>query len=161
MRLTYTLSQMSGTDQNLLGGKASALARMAQEGLPVPQTICISTDAYAMFMDETGLRAQVLMEYHRKQFDQMRWEEMWDCSLRIQNMFSRTPMPITLAGSLRNEITKSFGSKPVAVRSSAVGEDSAEASFRTHRRNATKQSCLPQVELDSSVCRLRNVTNLL
>jgi phosphohistidine swiveling domain-containing protein len=129
MRLTYNLSQMIGSDQKLLGGKASALARIAQEGLPVPDAICISTDAYDMFMDETGLRSRVLMEYHRKQFDQMRWEEMWDCSLRIQNMFSRTPMPKTLAGHLRNEIAKSFGSKPVAVRSSAVGEDSAEASF--------------------------------
>jgi pyruvate,water dikinase len=129
MRLAYSLSQMSGTDQNLLGGKASALARMAQQGLPVPQTICISTDAYAMFMDETGLRAQVLMEYHRKQFDQMRWEEMWDCSLRIQNMFARTPMPVTLAGPLRDAITRSFGNERVAVRSSAVGEDSANSSF--------------------------------
>ena len=129
MRLAYTLSQMSGTDQNLLGGKASALARMAQQGLPVPQTICISTDAYAMFMDETGLRAQVLMEYHRKQFDQMRWEEMWDCSLRIHNMFARTPMPATLAGPLRDAITRSFGNERVAVRSSAVGEDSANSSF--------------------------------
>jgi pyruvate,water dikinase len=129
MRLAYTLSQMSGTDQNLLGGKASALARMAQQGLPVPQTICISTDAYAMFMDETGLRAQVLMEYHRKKFDQMRWEEMWDCSLRIQNMFARTPMPVTLAGPLRDAITRSFGNERVAVRSSAVGEDSANSSF--------------------------------
>jgi len=129
MKLTYSLSQMIGSDQKLLGGKASALARIAQEGLPVPDAICISTDAYDMFMDETGLRSRVLMEYHRKQFDQMRWEEMWDCSLRIQNMFSRTPMPTTLAGHLRKEIVKSFGSKRVAVRSSAVGEDSAEASF--------------------------------
>jgi pyruvate,water dikinase len=129
MKLTYTLSQMSGTDQNLLGGKASALACMAREGLPVPQAICVSTDAYAMFMDETGLRAQVLMEYHRKEFDQMRWEEMWDCSLRIQNMFARTPMPATLAGPLRDKIKRSFGNGRVAVRSSAVGEDSAHSSF--------------------------------
>ena len=129
MKLTYTLSQMSGTDQNLLGGKASALACMAREGLPVPQAICVSTDAYAMFMDETGLRTQVLMEYHRKEFDQMRWEEMWDCSLRIQNMFARTPMPATLAGPLRDKIKRSFGNGRVAVRSSAVGEDSAHSSF--------------------------------
>jgi pyruvate,water dikinase len=120
---------MSNSGQKLLGGKASALARMAEEGLPVPHTICISTDAYNTFMDETGLRSQVLMEYHRKEFDQMRWEEMWDCSLRIQNMFARTPIPATLAGALKDEIIESFGNKPVAVRSSAVGEDSAKTSF--------------------------------
>ena len=129
MNLIYNLSQMSHSDQKLMGGKASALARIAQEGLPVPHTICISTDAYHIFMDETGLRSQVLMEYHRKEFDQMRWEEMWDCSLRIQNMFARTPMPATLAGILKKEVIASFGHKPVAVRSSAVGEDSAKTSF--------------------------------
>jgi len=129
MNLAYNLSQMQSLDRKLLGGKAAALARMAHEGLPIPQTICISTDAYDMFMDETGLRAQVLMEYHRKRFDQMRWEEMWDCSLRIQNMFNRTSMPANLAESLRDAIVKSFDNKPVAVRSSAVGEDSAKSSF--------------------------------
>ncbi|MHC4353127.1 MAG: PEP/pyruvate-binding domain-containing protein, partial [Planctomycetota bacterium] len=95
----------------------------------MPRTTCISTDAYSMFMDETGLRAQVLMEYHRKEFDQMRWEEMWDCSLRIQNMFARTKIPEALTGPLGDEIERSFGNKPVAVRSSAVGEDSAQSSF--------------------------------
>ena len=129
MKLIYHLSQIKMSDQKLVGGKASALAIMAQEKLPVPKTICISTNAYNIFMDETGLRAQVLMEYHRKPFDQMRWEEMWDCSLRIQNMFARTPIPSTLVAPLSEEIANFFDQRAVAVRSSAVGEDSASASF--------------------------------
>src|SRR5210317_2143875 len=129
MKLIYHLSQIKKTDQKCVGGKASSLAIMAQEELPVPKTICISTNAYDMFMDETGLRAQVLMEYHRKQFDQMRWEEMWDCSLRIQNMFARTPIPSALAAPLTEEIANYFDKRAVAVRSSAIGEDSASASF--------------------------------
>ncbi|MGD2094768.1 MAG: PEP/pyruvate-binding domain-containing protein [Phycisphaerales bacterium] len=129
MKLVYHLSQINKACHKLVGGKAWALAIMAQQELPIPKTLCIPTNAYNIFMDETGLRAQVLMEYHRKQFDQMRWEEMWDCSLRIQNMFSRTPIPSILAETLAQEITKFFNKKAVAVRSSAVGEDSARASF--------------------------------
>jgi phosphoenolpyruvate synthase/pyruvate phosphate dikinase len=129
MKLIYHLSQINKSCHKLVGGKAWALAIMAQQELPIPKTLCISTNAYNIFMDETGLRAQVIMEYHRKQFDQMRWEEMWDCSLRIQNMFSRTPIPSILAETLAQEITKFFNKKAVAVRSSAVGEDSARASF--------------------------------
>lgn len=129
MKLIYHLSQIKRSDQKLVGGKASALAIMAIENLPVPKTICISTNAYNVFMDETGLRAQVLMEYHRKPFDQMRWEEMWDCSLRIQNMFAKTPIPSTLVAPLSEEIANFFDKRAVAVRSSAVGEDSASASF--------------------------------
>lgn len=129
MNLIYHISQIKRSDQKLVGGKASALAMMAQENLPVPKTVCISTNAYNIFMDETGLRAQVLMEYHRKPFDQMRWEEMWDCSLRIQNMFAKTPIPSTLVEPLSEEIANFFDKRAVAVRSSAVGEDSASASF--------------------------------
>ncbi|MFC1633986.1 PEP/pyruvate-binding domain-containing protein [Planctomycetota bacterium] len=129
MKLVYQLSQIQRSDRKLVGGKAFALARMAQEELPVPKAIGISTKAYNVFMDETGLRAQVLMEYHRKSFDQMRWEEMWDCSLRIQNMFAKTPIPSILAAPLAEEIANVFSKRAVAVRSSAIGEDSASASF--------------------------------
>ena len=129
MMLVYNTNQIKRSERKLVGGKASALAIMVQEGLPVPKTICISTNAYNTFMDETGLRAQVLMEFHRKPFDQMRWEEIWDCSLRIQNMFAKTPIPSALAALLTKEIAHSFGNKAVAVRSSAVGEDSAKSSF--------------------------------
>ena len=129
MKFIYHLSQIKRSDKKLVGGKASALAIMAQEKLPVPKTICISTNAYEIFMNETELRSRVLMEYHRKPFDQMRWEEMWDCSLRIQNMFARTPIPSLLIEHLSSEIIHSFNKRPVAVRSSAIGEDSASASF--------------------------------
>jgi len=129
MKFIYHLSQIKRSDKKLVGGKASALAIMAQEKLPVPKTICISTNAYDVFMNETELRSRVLMEYHRKPFDQMRWEEIWDCSLRIQNMFTRTPIPSSLIELLSSEIIHSFNKRPVAVRSSAIGEDSASASF--------------------------------
>jgi pyruvate,water dikinase len=129
MKLIYHLSQIKRSDRKLVGGKASALAKMAQEKLPVPKTICVSTNAYNIFMDETGLRSQILMEYHRKPFDQMRWEEIWDCSLRIQNMFARSPIPSTLFAPLSEEIASLFDKRAVAVRSSAIGEDSASASF--------------------------------
>jgi pyruvate,water dikinase len=129
MRLLYKLSQISRSDRPLVGGKALALALMAKQKVPVPKAMCVSTGAYNAFMDETGLRAQVLMEYHRKDFDQMRWEEMWDCSLRIQNMFARAAIPLALRATMTESIDTSFGDRPVAVRSSAIGEDSASASF--------------------------------
>lgn len=129
MKLIYHLNQLARTDQLLVGGKAWALARMKQAKLPVPPAICVSTEAYNLFLDETGLRAQILMEYLRKPFDQMRWEEMWDCALRIQHLFAKTPIPASLSAALTKEIRQFFGRRPVAVRSSAVGEDSSQASF--------------------------------
>jgi pyruvate,water dikinase len=59
----------------------------------------------------------------------MRWEELWDTSLRIRNMFLTTPLPNALAEELREFIDQIFATKATVVRSSAPGEDSAKTSF--------------------------------
>ena len=129
MRTALDLSEITQADRSAVGGKACALARMVAEGLPVPRAICVTTDVYDRFLDATGLRGRILMEYHRKPFEQMRWEEMWDAALRIQSMFLNTALPADLRGDLLAAIERRFRERPVAVRSSAVGEDSAQASF--------------------------------
>jgi len=129
MKLVLDLSDITEADGPAVGGKAFALARMVARGLPVPRAVCVGTEAYRRFLDATGLRARILMEYHRKDFEQMRWEEMWDAALRIQNMFLKTDLPTDLASSLAAAIERRFRDRPVVVRSSAVGEDSAQASF--------------------------------
>jgi pyruvate,water dikinase len=146
MKLVLDLTEITEGDRPLVGGKAFALARMAADGLPVPAALCVGTEAYRRFVDATGLRARVLMEYHRKDFEQMRWEEMWDAALRIQNMFLRTDLPAELASRLGEEIKARFGDRPLVVRSSAVGEDSARASF---------------AGLHESYVNVRGVTNVL
>ncbi len=112
-----------------VGGKALALAKMIQHGIAVPSGICIATDAYDDYVGQTGLRERILLEINRKDFREMRWEEMWDASLRIRNMFITTPIPRPLAESLEPHITSRFASRPVVVRSSAPGEDAAKTSF--------------------------------
>ena len=59
----------------------------------------------------------------------MRWEEIWDLSLRIRNHFSRTKMTPELLQAIRPELQRCFGSEAVAVRSSSLQEDSASHSF--------------------------------
>jgi pyruvate,water dikinase len=69
------------------------------------------------------------MELHRKPFEEMRWEEVWDTALRIRNLFLKTPIPQPLHKELHLLIDKTFSGKAVSVRSSAPGEDSADLSF--------------------------------
>ncbi len=71
----------------------------------------------------------ILMELNRKPFASMRWEEMWDAALRIRNLFLKTPIPSELERELSESIDSRFGDTPVAVRSSAPGEDSEGSSF--------------------------------
>ena len=127
--LTLGLDAVTPGRRRLVGGKGYALARLAAAGLAVPRTLCLTTQAYRRFVGSTGLLGRIVLEIGRKPPEQMRWEEMWDTALRIRSLFDRTPLPPELASSLSEAIDSFAGSIPMAVRSSALGEDSARASF--------------------------------
>jgi pyruvate,water dikinase len=80
-------------------------------------------------VNRTGLRERILLELHRKDFKEMRWEEIWDCATRIRNMFLRIPIPAEIEASFRGVIASQFSGKSVVVRSSAPDEDTATSSF--------------------------------
>jgi phosphoenolpyruvate synthase/pyruvate phosphate dikinase len=129
MSLIISLQHMKEEDREQVGGKAFSLAILSQIGMNVPQALCVKTDAYNQFVSLAGLRERILLEINRKNFQEMRWEEMWDASLRIRNMFLKTPVPLEMVEELRPTIEEKFKDKAVVVRSSAPGEDSAQASF--------------------------------
>jgi pyruvate,water dikinase len=116
-------------DRQRVGGKGYALTLLAKNGFQIPETVCISSDAYQEYVDRTGLRERIQLELHRKDLKEMRWEEIWDCATRIRNMFLRKQIPGNIAKRLRAVIQSRFQDKPVAVRSSAPEEDTAKASF--------------------------------
>ena len=127
--LIKSLDQINPSDQHIAGGKSLALARLHQNGFPIPKAVCITTDAYDAFTSSTGLRTRIQMEISRKDFSQMRWEEIWDAALRIRNLFLKTPMPDALDDQLRKGLTPVFNNSMVAVRSSSPGEDDRGTSF--------------------------------
>jgi len=129
MDWTRTPETLAPDERRLLGGKAFRLARLAQEGFAVPPWVCITTRAYDTFLDATGLRERIALEVHRKAFEAMRWEELWDCATRIRNLFLQTPIPAELSTDLETSIETHIGHRAVVVRSSAIDEDTGQASF--------------------------------
>jgi pyruvate,water dikinase len=113
----------------LVGGKALALARLGTAGFTVPRALCVTTAAYREYAGAGNLSVAIARELGRKRFEDMRWEEIWDAALRIRTLFDRTAWPTDLGAALREGIRAAFGDRPVAVRSSAPGEDGATASF--------------------------------
>ncbi|MBS3780094.1 MAG: hypothetical protein KGY41_06835, partial [Desulfovermiculus sp.] len=128
-QLIIPLADVWAEDTSLVGGKAVSLARMQHSGVNVPAGLCITTQAYAGYVDQTGLRERMHMELERKPLEDMRWEEMWDAALRIRNMFLTTPMPQELEQDLSAGLESFFASGKAVVRSSAPGEDSGGTSF--------------------------------
>ncbi len=129
MKTFIGLDEIEGKDRLVIGGKSYMLFKMAQQGLLVPETGCLTTDAYDEYLDRTGLRERIMLELYRKDLGDMRWEEIWDASTRIRSMMVNTPMPEPLRSDLGKQLETHFKNKPVVVRSSAIDEDSARASF--------------------------------
>lgn len=128
MNHILNLTDIRPRDRRLVGGKAFSLAVLAQSGLKVPLTLVVTTRAYQDFTAATGLKGRILLELRRKNFADLRWEEIWDISLRIRHMFLTTPLPADLAATLRSGLAPQLPDRCV-VRSSAPGEDSRQASF--------------------------------
>ena len=129
MPLILPLNQVTNRDKNLVGGKGLSLALLAKAGFHVPQSLCISTEAYSAFVADHGLTERIQLELNRKSFDDMRWEEIWDMALRIRNLFLTLPMPPDLEQSIGSAVSEYFQGTPVAIRSSAPDEDAKSSSF--------------------------------
>lgn len=50
-RYVYDISEVDPENLDLFGGKAAGIARMSQQGLPVPPAFVITTDAYRAYRD--------------------------------------------------------------------------------------------------------------
>ena len=129
MNWILSAEEIQSADRRRVGGKGYALSLLVKSGFRIPATVCITSDVYQEYVLRTGLRERILLELHRKDFKEMRWEEIWDCATRIRNMFLTKTLPDDLAQEIRNGIGDRFRGKTVAVRSSAPEEDDAQSSF--------------------------------
>lgn len=102
--------KIAGNDnqtETLLGGKASSLNRMIQAGFPVPPAYCITVPAYKQFVEAAN-------PGNNKE---------------VQKTLLQADIPLPIKEAIL-EAYQSFGDESaVAVRSSAIGEDSENQSF--------------------------------
>jgi rifampicin phosphotransferase len=124
-----TSGEINEVNRGQTGGKAYALARLVRAGFRVPDFLCVTAEVYREFLQKTALGPRIFFELQRKPFEEMRWEEIWDAALRIRNLFLNQPVPPELEAALKPQLEQVFGNRPVVVRSSGIGEDSAGVSF--------------------------------
>jgi phosphoenolpyruvate synthase/pyruvate phosphate dikinase len=77
------LERITEAERLHVGGKAYTLSVMAGTGAKVPRGVCVTVDAYRRYVRLTGLADRIRLELSRKNFTEMRCEEIWDASLRI------------------------------------------------------------------------------
>lgn len=127
--LLIPLDALGEWDERVVGGKAAKLAQLACADFEVPGGFCLTTWAYEAFISDAGITSTIRMELGRKPLEDMRWEELWDAALRIRAAFLAQPLSGLLRDILAEGLQGFDASTPLAVRSSAIGEDSAGLSF--------------------------------
>src|SRR5512133_1127855 len=114
------------TGVQMVGGKGTNLARLAQAGFPVPDGFLVSTSAYRDFVAVNHLEEQILAVLPQEGSPDP--EVLEQASERIRALFSAGGMPEGLANGLLTAY-RDLGEPPVAVRSSATAEDLPDMSF--------------------------------
>ena len=118
---TAPLGELRRDDEPRFGGKSASLGELLAAGIPVPPGFALSTAAFDAFIDEAGLQpttsALAALDRRRRR----------DRPAPTISARSRGAVPDGRAG--RTSALRRAAGAPVAVRSSAIGEDSAEATF--------------------------------
>ena len=112
----------SGAPDALLGAKAANLRRLARAGHRVPRGFCVTAAAHRRHLREHGLEERVAALADRLPDEEARraLEELARCG----------PLAAPVAEAVREAVEQlAPDGAPLAVRSSALGEDSASASF--------------------------------
>lgn len=109
-----------------VGAKMANLGEMGNRlGLPVPQGFAVTASAYKRFLEASGLEGELEKHLSQARIDDL--ESLEATSQEIQTLVRQAPLPPDLETALL-EAGKAFQGQPLAVRSSAVGEDT-ELSF--------------------------------
>jgi pyruvate, water dikinase len=111
----------------IAGGKGAGLARMAGAGLPVPRGFVVCTAAFHAFLERLGARDVVLALM--ESLDVHDTTALNTVSDQVRGIIVGSPLPDELHAVIRGAYESLGPQIPVAVRSSAVGEDGEAASF--------------------------------
>lgn len=119
------LDECAGDCAPLVGGKAVGLGSLLREGLQVPSGFVVTTEAYRGFVRARGLEREI----GRALADASTPEAQAEASARLRSLFDGVEPDQALVREIREAYERLGRAEPVAVRSSATAEDTAEASF--------------------------------
>lgn len=117
-------------DRPSVGGKGASLGELIRAGIRVPPGFVVTTAAFERYLDETDKQGTIRTTV--EQLDAGDVTAITEASTALRQRIMQTPMPADLEALIGDSYQQLCGNRtsvPVAVRSSATSEDSAEASF--------------------------------
>ena len=132
MMYSRLLNDLRLADEPRFGGKSANLGELLAAEIPVPPGFAISTAAFDTFLEESGLKGEIADALQRVFPGDV--DSVGGASHKISEAMRSAPLPDVV----RSEVSTAYqdlaqavsvSEPPVAVRSSAVGEDSQDATF--------------------------------
>ena len=129
---TQGLAALRREDSASFGGKSATLGELIAAEIPVPPGFAVSTSAFHAFVEEAGLGALIADETARMSPEDI--DSVGATCHAISEAMRFAPVP----DAVREEVVRRYAAlaeetgidePPVAVRSSALGEDSQDATF--------------------------------
>jgi phosphoenolpyruvate synthase/pyruvate phosphate dikinase len=111
----------------IAGGKGASLARMAGAGVAVPPGFVISAEAFAGFLEGSGQLGRI--DTLLRSLDSSDAASLEHAAETSRRAIVEAPWPPHLADGITTAYRRLGDEIAVAVRSSALGEDSESASF--------------------------------
>ena len=135
-RLVRGLDEVGAGDRALAGGKGASLGELCRAGIGVPPGYVVTAEAFERALRALDPDGAIRREVERLPADDA--AAIAEVTSRVRARVAGAPLP----GDVREQIVAGYrglgggdpdlregGGVPVAVRSSATGEDEAEASF--------------------------------
>jgi cytochrome P450 len=113
------------SDVAAVGGKAASLAAMTAAGLPVPPGFVVTTAAFDRA--RAGVRGEIAAALAA--LDTGDTGALEATAARVRELIEQAPLPPAVEAAIRDGYVALGDDVPVAVRSSATAEDSADTSF--------------------------------
>jgi pyruvate, water dikinase len=129
---TRPLAELRRQDESTVGGKSASLGELLAADIPVPPGFALSTEAFAVFIRDSGLDAKIAEAMAGVSSGDI--DAIEAASRAISETMRSAPVPEVV----RDEVARGYDElareaegtePPVAVRSSALGEDSQDATF--------------------------------
>jgi pyruvate,water dikinase len=125
------LAAVGAGDRSTVGGKAASLGELVRIGLRVPPGYVVTTAAFTAAMRAVDPDGSLARQADRLDPDDHR--RVARVTAAIRERIRAAPLPAELTASIaagyRELAAPDADAAPVAVRSSAIGEDAADASF--------------------------------
>jgi pyruvate,water dikinase len=125
------MSKIKSIHADIAGPKMASLGEVANVlGLSVPNGFVITTAAYDRLIAANDLQPEIARLLQTHQTDQL--DELFDLSSKLQQLILSAEVPsdiVTAIDAAAIEIAHPAAETTFALRSSAIGEDSADASF--------------------------------